>query len=70
MIQYVLGFAFNETKEKVALIKKLKPDWQKGKFNGVGGKLEPEELPMEAMVREFKEETGYSSTEGDWNFFC
>jgi 8-oxo-dGTP diphosphatase len=42
----------------VALIEKTKPEWQAGKLNGVGGKIEPGETSHQAMVREFKEETG------------
>jgi 8-oxo-dGTP diphosphatase len=38
--QYVLGFLFDPSQKDVVLIKKLKPEWQKGKLNGVGGKIE------------------------------
>ncbi len=55
--QYVLGFLFDPTYENVALIKKLRPEWQKDKFNGIGGKVEPGESYHDAMVREFFEET-------------
>jgi 8-oxo-dGTP diphosphatase len=41
----------------VALIRKRKPAWQRGKLNGIGGKLENGEKPLAAMRREFKEET-------------
>ena len=58
MKNYVVGFMFDESGENIVLIKKNKPDWQKGKFNGVGGKIEIEEKPKDAMIREFKEETG------------
>lgn len=65
---YTLGFAFN-SKEKdmlVLLIRKLKPKWQEGKLNGVGGKIEQGETPIAAMVREFKEETNIQTSEKDW----
>jgi 8-oxo-dGTP diphosphatase len=55
---YVMGFVFDEPLEHVILIQKQKPAWQKGKLNGVGGKIEPNEFPLDAMIREFKEETG------------
>jgi 8-oxo-dGTP diphosphatase len=55
---YVCGFLFTHDRRHVALIHKLKPDWQRGKFNGIGGKLEANETISEAMVREFHEETG------------
>lgn len=57
-IKYVVGFMFNENETDVLLIKKNKPAWQKGKMNGVGGKIEKGEYAMDAMHREFKEETG------------
>ncbi len=56
-MNYVAGFLFNEPRDEVALIKKEKPEWQKGRLNGIGGKIEPGESPIEAMIREFKEET-------------
>lgn len=55
--RYVVGFAFDED-ERVALICKERPPWQKGLFNGVGGKIEIGETPLQAMIREFDEETG------------
>ncbi len=58
MTSYVLGFYFNPEKTLVALINKNKPDWQRGKFNGIGGKQEEGESAHYAMVREFKEEAG------------
>lgn len=58
MIRYVCGFCFSPNKGLVALIEKHKPKWQKGKWNGIGGKIEDGELPEEAMAREFKEEAG------------
>jgi 8-oxo-dGTP diphosphatase len=68
VIRYVVGFMFDELAQRVVLIKKIKPLWQMGKLNGVGGKIEAGETALEAMVREFYEETGihYSS----WNDFC
>jgi 8-oxo-dGTP diphosphatase len=65
---YVVGFLFNDWKQTVVLIEKQKPDWQKGRLNGVGGKIEPGETPFEAMTREFEEETGVR-VEG-WNKFA
>jgi 8-oxo-dGTP diphosphatase len=62
---YCLGFLFSKSRNKVMLIKKKKPEWQAGKLNGVGGKLEKNEMPHDAMVREFYEETGIWVR--DWN---
>lgn len=58
--RYCLGFLFSEAPEyrSVCLIRKTKPEWQRGKLNGVGGKIKDGELPLVAMRREFMEETG------------
>ncbi len=66
MTRYVCGFVFHPSKQLVCLIKKEKPKWQKGKWNGIGGKIEKGELPEEAMTREFKEETGVYFTSNNW----
>lgn len=65
----VLGFAFSLHGRLVLLIRKNRPGWQAGKLNGVGGKIEPGELADEAMVREFREETGIESQSGLWRKF-
>lgn len=56
--KYVLGFLFSKDCQTVVLIRKNKPEWQKGLYNGVGGKIEEDEEPIAAMQREFLEETG------------
>lgn len=58
MKRYACGFMFNEAKTHVLLITKCKPSWQAGKLNGIGGKVEHGETFLDAMVREFEEETG------------
>jgi 8-oxo-dGTP diphosphatase len=57
-MRYSLGFAFSTNLTKVVLIRKNKPAFMAGKWNGLGGKVEPEETPDQTMVREFKEESG------------
>ncbi len=69
MQSYVNGFMFSEDKKKVALIKKNKPSWQKGLLNGIGGKIEKDETPQMAIVREFEEETGVKTKISDWKLF-
>lgn len=54
----VAGFLFNDDQTKVLLILKDHPQWQAGNYNAIGGKVEPNETALEAMRREFKEETG------------
>ncbi len=58
MKEYVIGFVFDEFKEQVLLILKERPEWQKGKYNGLGGLIEENESPKQAMIRECKEECG------------
>ncbi|KKN18724.1 hypothetical protein LCGC14_0952850 [marine sediment metagenome] len=57
MQSYCVGFLFNVLGNRVLLLRKLSPAWQAGKYNGVGGKIEQGEIPIEAMNREWKEET-------------
>ncbi len=72
MIHYCVGFMFTPPEEdltRVVLIRKEKPEWQKGLLNGVGGKIEEGETPIQAMIREFEEEAGLRTWEGDWHQF-
>jgi 8-oxo-dGTP diphosphatase len=61
--EYVLGFLFgpiNATNRQVALIKKNRgPEFNIGKLNGIGGHVEQDEQPYNAMIREFEEETSF-----------
>lgn len=68
MVKYVVALTFSN--DKVLLIRKLKPEWQKGKLNGIGGKIEGKEYPVEAIRREFREETGVDISEYYWELFC
>ncbi|MBY2989336.1 NUDIX domain-containing protein [Rhizobium leguminosarum] len=68
-IKYVAGFLFSSDRRRVALIEKLRPDWQRGQLNGIGGKIEAGEDLIDAMVREFFEETGVSTSPDDWKPF-
>lgn len=65
--EYALGFMFDDREKKVLLIRKSSPAWQAGKLNGVGGKVEHNEVPVEAMVREFLEETSIDTSIEDWS---
>lgn len=74
MTDYVAGFLINPQLNTVALVRKNKPEWQRGKLNGVGGKVEPGESPLCAMRREFMEEAGleldtwqhFATVQGEW----
>ncbi len=66
---YVLGFYFSKNSEHVLLIHKSQdkgPLSVRGKWNGVGGKVEKDETIITAMRREFKEETGIETFNPDW----
>jgi 8-oxo-dGTP diphosphatase len=70
VMEYVLGFAFTEDFESVALIRKNKPEWQSGKLNGIGGKVEEyDESIFHAIVREYHEETGVITNIDHWKYF-
>ena len=69
-MDYALGFMFDATVTKLAMIEKKTPAWQRGKYNGIGGKVEPGETPLGAMVREFREETGVVTEASDWTKFA
>ena len=69
MIEYVAGFLFDTSRNLVALIKKERgPAGMKGRLNGIGGHREKDESSEEAMIREFKEETGVYHPE--WTHYC
>lgn len=63
---YVLGFAFSEDLRHVVLLEKAKPEWAAGMWNGLGGKQEKGETPVQAMVREFMEECGVHIPGEEW----
>jgi 8-oxo-dGTP diphosphatase len=68
IVQYVCGFMFSDSgiaSPRILLIKKSRPKWQYGCLNGIGGKVEPDETPLQAMNREFQEEAGISGLEWD-----
>lgn len=53
---YTLGFL--RYKNHVLLIRKNKPDWQRGFLNGLGGRIEDSETIEESFIREVQEEAG------------
>lgn len=65
--RYVVGFLLKDNDTQIALIRKQFPEWQRGKWNGIGGKIDGLETPYQAMVREFEEEAGLRIT--DWDEF-
>ena len=66
MKPYTVGFIFNKDLSKVLLIHKLHPEWQNGRVNGIGGKIEPGEESIDCIVREIREETGLITDKDKW----
>lgn len=64
MIHFVIGIAVS--KDNIVLIRKNRPEWQAGRINFPGGKIEINEKPEDCIVREFKEETGVETIVSDW----
>ena len=64
--EYVVGFAFDENEKNVILVRKERPEWQKGALNGPGGHIEDGESMLVAMAREFKEEVGIETNPYVW----
>ncbi|GEM85142.1 MAG: hypothetical protein KatS3mg074_194 [Meiothermus sp.] len=66
LAQYVAGFLFTPDKTRVVLMRKHRADPDARLFNGVGGKIGPDELPKTAMSRVFKQETGVAIPPKEW----
>ena len=44
--------------KEILLMKKNNPDWQKGLYNGIGGKVELNTTPLETIIKKCQEELG------------
>ena len=66
-----LAYIINQNNQNEVLLlyrnKKIN-DFHKGKFIGIGGRLEPGETPLECILRELKEETGYTLSSDDLHY--
>lgn len=69
-MNYVVGFVFSPDRRKVLLIRKKRPNWQKGKLNGIGGHIIEDEKPVEAMCRTAKKEADIDLPEEYWKRFA
>lgn len=68
MKRFTLGFVFTTDLDQVLLIHKTHPEWQAGKVNGLGGKIEESEDSQSCIVREIKEEAGLVTEKNQWTF--
>lgn len=70
-VEWVVGFLFNDDATEVVLIRKNRPEWQAGRLNGVGGKVEQDDVSLVgAMEREFLEEVGVEVYGDGWHHFA
>jgi 8-oxo-dGTP diphosphatase len=61
-----LGYVLSRDGESVLMIRRTRPgDPARGKFNGLGGKLDPDEDVAAGMARELYEEAGITVTRMD-----
>ena len=65
-VSYVVALCFSPDVSRVVLIRKERPTWQKGFYNGPGGGVLPGESEQAALAREFEEETGMKTEPSDW----
>jgi 8-oxo-dGTP diphosphatase len=65
---YVCGFMFNEDRNAVILIRKNRPAFQKGKLNGIGGKVEQEDSGVQTIANDW-ENFAYGSNDEFTVFF-
>jgi 8-oxo-dGTP diphosphatase len=63
---FTLGFVFDQSLQNVLLIHKSRPESQKGRVNGLGGKIEKNETPLQCIVREVKEESNLQTDPTQW----
>lgn len=70
MIEYVCVVLFDTDSDKVIMVKKNRPDWQAGKLNFPGGKINSNETVKDAAIRELKEETGLQLFQDNLSHFA
>ncbi|WNL29001.1 NUDIX hydrolase [Aliarcobacter cryaerophilus] len=56
MMRVVVGIITDN--EEILLLKKNNPDWQKGLYNGIGGKVELNTTSLETIIKKCQEELG------------
>ncbi|WP_419678413.1 NUDIX domain-containing protein [Aliarcobacter lanthieri] len=51
--------------KKILLLRKNNPDWQRGLYNGIGGKIDIDSTPIDTIIKISKEEIGLDIL--NWN---
>jgi len=64
---YLYTLAFLKRKDEILMLNRIKNPWQ-GMWNGVGGKRDPDESPLDCIIREIEEETGITVTKEQIHF--
>lgn len=58
-----LGYVLSPDRQRVLMVRRSREgDVHQGKYNGLGGKLEPDEDVVSCLVRELREEAGIEAT--------
>ena len=67
---YSMGFLFDDKRERIVLIQKIRPNWQAGYWSVPGGHIEEEEGPGRCCAREFREEAWLNIGLSEWQSFA
>ena len=65
MMNYVTAYAGDKNHDRIVMLVKDRPEYLKGVLLIPGGKIEEGEDPVQAALRELREETGLVATEGE-----
>ena len=70
MTKYSSCLIISLDKKKALLIRKNRPEFQKGRLNIIGGHIESGEYPKDAVIREVFEESGLVVDPENIRLFC
>src|SRR5690625_5462376 len=64
-IMFKYTICFSKRGNQILMLNRESASWM-GMWNGVGGKLEKDETPLQCILREVKEETGIPLTDAEY----